>query len=152
MNENKAPMTEKERKKAQRRDTRGQAWFALRVVLSAYLVYLGYDLIRTTVTAEEDMGIPPIVSILIGVAFGVFGIYVLLQCWKTKKQMDREERERQRAEAEAKGLLNFDEDKDDESLPVAAAADEDEAEKGWGYRPENTAETAYIYEPEEKEE
>jgi len=147
MNENKAPMTEKERKKAQKKDTRTQTWFALRVVLSAYLVYLGYDLIRTTIKAEEEMGIPPIVAILIGAAFAVFGIYILLQCWKMKKQRDREEREIQRAEAEAKGLLNFDE----EPVPVASAAEEEEEEKGWGYRPENTAETAYIYDPEEKE-
>ena len=148
MNENKAPMTEKERKKAQKRDTRTQAWSTLRIVLSAYLVYLGYDLIKNAITAEEDMGMPPIVAILAGIAFGVFGIYILLQAWKVKKERDRQEREIQRAEAIAKGLIEVDE----EPVPVASAAEEEVEEKGWGYRPENTAETAYIYAPEEKEE
>lgn len=148
MNENKTPMTEKERKKAKKRDTRTQAWSTLRIVLSAYLVYLGYDLIRTTIKGEEDMGnIPPFILILVGIAFAGFGVYVLIQAWKAKKELDRQEREIQRAEAEAKGLLDF----DDEPLPVASAADDEVEEKGWGYRPEDTAETAYLYESEEKE-
>ena len=142
---------EKDRKKAQKRETRTQAWFALRVVLSAYLVYLGYDLIRTTVTAEEEMGMSPIVTILIGVAFAAFGIYVLINCWRIKKQRDREEREIQRADAEAKGLLNFDEDDPEENLPLASAAPVDDDDDGWGYRPEDTPETAYRYEPDTPE-
>ena len=124
--ENKQPMTEKERKKAQRRETRTQAWFALRAVLSAYLVYLGYDLIRKTVTSEENLGIYFYVYIAVGIVFDAVGIFILLNCWKMKKARDKEEREAQRAEMEAKGLLNF-----DEKSPAAAAEDED-----WGYRPE----------------
>ena len=76
--ENKQPMTEKERKKAQRRETRTQAWFALRAVLSAYLVYLGYDLIRKTVTSEENLGIYFYVYIAVGIVFGAVGIFILL--------------------------------------------------------------------------
>lgn len=140
MNENKQPMTEKERKQAQRRETRGQAWFALRAVLSAYLVYLGYDLIRKTITTEEDLGGYSFLYILIGAVFAVVGVLLLINCWKIKKQRDREERELQRAEAEAKGLLNFDED-----MPVASAAEDDD----WGYRPEEPEKTNYHYEPDE---
>lgn len=143
MNEIKEPMTEKERKKAQKRETRGQAWFALRAVLSAYLVYLGYDLIRNTITTDEDLGSYAFLYILVGVVFAVVGILLLINCWKIKKQRDREEREIQRAEAEAKGLLDFDED-----IPVARAAEDDD----WGYRPEDSPQTDYHYEPESKDE
>lgn len=41
------------------------------------------------------------------------GVYVLIDCWKRKRQHDAEEREAQQQELQAKGLLDFDEPADE---------------------------------------
>lgn len=133
---------EQQRKKETKRETRAQTMLALRGVLAAYLVYLGYDLIRNTVTSEDDMGNYFYLYILVGVVFAVVGVYVLISTWKMKKKRDAEERAVKRAELEKKGLLNFDED---------TKVIEPETDDAWGYRPEETSETAYTYKPEESE-
>ena len=79
-------------------------------VLSAYLVYLGYDLISKTIKDEEGGSFW---YIIVGVVFAVVGVYVLIDCWKCKRQHDAEEREAQRQELQAKGLLDFDEPADE---------------------------------------
>lgn len=43
----------------------------------------------------------------------LWGVYVLIDCWKRKRQHDAEEREAQRQELQAKGLLDFDEPADE---------------------------------------
>ena len=106
--EDKSAMTpqEAEKRKQEKRETRSQTMFALRCVLSAYLVYLGYDLISKTIKDEEGGSFW---YIIVGVVFAVVGVYVLIDCWKRKRQHDAEEREAQRQELQAKGLLDFDE-------------------------------------------
>ena len=101
--EDKSAMTpqEAEKRKQEKRETRSQTMFALRCVLSAYLVYLGYDLISKTIKDEEGGSFW---YIIVGVVFAVVGVYVLIDCWKCKRQHDAEEREAQRQELQAKGL------------------------------------------------
>lgn len=96
---------EKQQRKTQKRETRSQTMFALRCVLSAYLIYLGYDLIHKTI--QDDTG-GSFWYILVGVIFAVVGVYVLIDCWRVKRQRDAEEREEQRKELQAQGLLDFD--------------------------------------------
>lgn len=116
--EDKPAMTpqEAEKRKQEKRETRSQTMFALRCVLSAYLVYLGYDLISKTIKDEEGGSFW---YIIVGVVFAVVGVYVLIDCWKRKRQHDAEEREAQRQELQAKGLLDFDESADEEDTEPA---------------------------------
>ena len=109
--EDKMTPQEAEKRKQEKRETRSQTMFALRCVLSAYLVYLGYDLISKTIKDEEGGSFW---YIIVGVVFAVVGVYVLIDCWKRKLQHDAEEREAQRQELQAKGLLDFDEPADEE--------------------------------------
>ena len=78
--EDKSAMTpqEAEKRKQEKRETRSQTMFALRCVLSAYLVYLGYDLISKTIKDEEGGSFW---YIIVGVVFAVVGVYVLIDCW-----------------------------------------------------------------------
>ena len=85
---------EAEKRKQEKRETRSQTMFALRCVLSAYLVYLGYDLISKTIKDEEGGSFW---YIIVGVVFAVVGVYVLIDCWKCKRQHDAEEREAEAA-------------------------------------------------------
>lgn len=115
-------------RKAEKREQRRQSMLALRAVLAAYLVYLGYDLIKKTIQSEPTLGAKQYLYIILGVIFAVGGVYVLYDCWKTKKRREAEERELQREklreEAERRGLLDENDSQQD-------------GEDGWSYQPES---------------
>ena len=73
--------------------------FGLSLLIAAYLVYLGFNLIRAPFSAEGTMGMPPWVAILFGILFIVAAGLVVFFRYQDYKR-DKAEYEREAAEEE----------------------------------------------------